>query len=51
MPYEIKKSGKKYAIINKDRGEVVGHSDTRAKAEASVRARLAGAHRKGKKAP
>lgn len=44
MPYRIEKRGKKYAIINKDRNEVVGYSDTREKAEASIRARLAGEH-------
>jgi hypothetical protein len=33
-----------YDIINKDTGKKVGHSDTKAKAESSVRARLAGEH-------
>jgi hypothetical protein len=41
MPYEIKKQGARYAIVNKDTGKTVGHSDTKAKAEASVRARYA----------
>ena len=44
MPYTIAKRGNKYAIINKQTGKVVGKSDTRAKAEASVRARLASEH-------
>jgi len=49
MPYSIKKRNG-YDIINKDTGKKVGHSDTRAKAESSVRARLAGEHGwKGKK--
>ena len=43
MPYKIvKRDG--YDIINKETGKKVGHSTTRAKAEASVRARLAGEH-------
>lgn len=41
MPYKVVKQGVKYAIVNKDTGKTVGHSDTRAKAEASVRARYA----------
>ena len=53
MPYKIERRGKVWVIINKDRNEVVGHSETREKAEASVRARLAGEHnpfwKKGKK--
>jgi hypothetical protein len=41
MPWDVKKSkGSGYDIVKKD-GEVVGHSDTKAKAEASVRARYA----------
>ena len=44
MPYQVKKQGDKYVIINKETGKVVGHSDTKAKAEASVRARLGGEH-------
>jgi hypothetical protein len=44
MPYEIKKSGAGYAIVNKNTGKVVGHSDTKAKAQSSVNARNAGAH-------
>lgn len=44
MPYSIRKRGNKYEIIKKDTGEVVGRSTSRAKAEASVRARMAGEH-------
>ncbi len=44
MPYKIIKSGNKFKIINKDTGKTVGTSDTKAKAEASVRARFAGEH-------
>jgi len=40
MPYKIVKRGVKYTIINKDTGKVVGHSTTKAKAQASVRARM-----------
>ena len=43
MPYSIKKRNG-YDIINKDTGKKVGHSDSRAKAESSVRSRLAGEH-------
>jgi len=50
MPYKVTKSGKQFTIKKADSGKVVGHSDTKAKAEASVRARNAGAHGwKGKK--
>lgn len=41
MPYKVVKQGAKYAIVNKDTGKTVGHSETKAKAEASVRARYA----------
>ena len=49
MPYTVKykplrNSTKDWAIINNDTGKVVGRSDTKAKAESSARARLAGAH-------
>jgi hypothetical protein len=44
MPYEVKKQGGQWAIIRKTDGKVVGHSDSKAKAEASVRARMAGEH-------
>ncbi len=50
MPYDIRKHGNKYEIVRKDDGVVVGHSDSKSMAEASVRARLAGEHGwKGKK--
>ena len=50
MPYKVAKSGKGYVIKKADSGKVVGHSTSKAKAEASVRARNAGAHGwKGKK--
>ena len=44
MPYKIvKRKGKRpYKIINKETGKTVGSSTSKAKAEASVRARLAG---------
>ena len=42
MPWKTKKaSGGGYDIVKSDSGEVVGHSETKAKAEASVRARYA----------
>ena len=53
MPYRIEfQAGHKNAkgepapwvIINKDREEIVGSSETKEMAEASVRARLAGEH-------
>ena len=46
MPYKIvKRTGAKpWKIVNKDRNEVVGSSTTKAKAEASARARMAGEH-------
>ena len=53
MPYriEFQKDHKKstgeaapWVIINKDREEIVGSSETKETAEASVRARLAGEH-------
>ncbi len=41
MPWDVKKSTKSgYDIVDKG-GKVVGHSETKAKAEASVRARYA----------
>jgi len=40
----VTKSGKGYRIVNKSTGKTVGHSSTKAKAQASVRARNAGAH-------
>ncbi len=47
MPYRIEhRKGQKrpWKIINKITGKVVGSSKTKAKAEASIRARLAGEH-------
>ena len=44
MPYRIEKQKEKFAIVNKSTGKVVGKSNTRAKAESSIRARLAGEH-------
>jgi hypothetical protein len=42
MPWKTKKaSGGGYDIVKSDTGEKVGHSDTKAKAEASVKARYA----------
>lgn len=41
MPWIVKKQGKKWVIVKKTTGEVVGHSDSKEKAEASVRARYA----------
>lgn len=48
MPYAIRKSGPKYQIVRKDTGKVVGTSTTRAKAQASIRARYAGEKKKGR---
>lgn len=44
MPYSIRKTDSKFCIFNKNTGKKVGCSTTKAKAEASVRARLAGEH-------
>jgi hypothetical protein len=44
MPYDVVRVGNKFKIVNKDTGKTVGTSETRAKAESSVRARLAGEH-------
>lgn len=46
MPYTIRKQGAKFAIVKKDTGKVVGHSNTKAKAQASIRARYAGENKK-----
>ena len=47
MPYKIEKRGgeRPYKIINKNTGKQVGSSTSKAKAEASIRARYAG-HKK-----
>lgn len=42
MPYTVRKQGNKWQIIKKTTGEVVGTSTSKAKAQASVRARYAG---------
>jgi len=44
MPYKVSKTGKGYTIKKAGSGKVVGHSSSKAKAKASVRARNAGAH-------
>lgn len=46
MPYKIENRGgaKPFKIINKNTGKVVGSSTSRAEAQTSVNARLAGAH-------
>lgn len=42
MPWSVRKSKRGgYDIIKSDTGKVVGHSSTKAKAQASVRARYA----------
>lgn len=41
MPWDVRKQGKRWAIVKSDTGEVVGHADTEAQAMASVRARYA----------
>jgi hypothetical protein len=40
MPWKVRKSGSKWAIVNRH-GKVVGKSGSKAKAQASVRARYA----------
>ncbi len=46
MPYLIRRQGGKWVIIRKTDNKVVGHSDSKEKAQASVRARYAGEHMK-----
>lgn len=41
MPYSVRKAGDRWAIVRKTDGKVVGRSDTKAQAQASVRARMA----------
>jgi len=41
MPWTVKKSGNKWAIVKKTTGKTVGISTSKAKANASVRARYA----------
>lgn len=50
MPYIIKKKGKKYQIVNKETGKVVGTSDSKAKAGRSIGYRMeAEMKKRGKK--
>ena len=49
MPYSIRKQGPVYVIVKKDTGKAVGHSSSKQKAEASIRARYAGEARKNKR--
>ncbi len=44
MPVTVRKRGKGYVIVEKATGRVVGHSTTRAKAQASANARNAARH-------
>ena len=41
MPYTVRKSGTKFQIVRKTDGKVVGTSTSKAKAQASIRARMA----------
>lgn len=41
MPWKVRKTKKGYNIIKSDTNKVVGHSNTKSKAQASVRARYA----------
>lgn len=50
MPYHVRKAGSKYEIVRKEDGKVVGTSNSRQKAQASVRARMSGERRTKKKA-
>jgi hypothetical protein len=45
MPVTVRKSGNRFAIVEKGTGKVKGYSDTKAKAQASANAR--NASRKG----
>lgn len=48
MPYTVRRDGDRWAIVRKTDGKVVGRSDSKAAAEASVRARMSGEHGGGK---
>lgn len=37
MPYVIRKSGKKWIVVNKETGKVKGTHDTKAKAKSQIR--------------
>jgi hypothetical protein len=41
MPYDVKKQGGKWAIVRTSDNKVVGRSETKGQALASVRARMA----------
>ena len=41
MPVVVKRSGSKWVLVEKATGKVVGHSDTKTKADSSARARNA----------
>lgn len=53
MPYKVGKKTKTkgWPILKNSKGKwsVIAHSNTRSKAEGSIRARLMGSHMKGKK--
>jgi hypothetical protein len=44
MPVIVKKQGKGWVIVEKETGKVVGHSTSKAKAQASANARNASKH-------
>lgn len=44
MPAVVRKRDKRWAIVNKDTGEVYGYSTSKAKAQASAHARNASRH-------
>ena len=46
MPWIVRKQGNNWVIVKKTTGEVVGHSNSRAKALASTRARYARENKK-----
>lgn len=46
MPYDIAKHGNQWYIIRRADGKVVGKSDSKVKAEASIRARMSGESKK-----
>lgn len=46
MPWKVVKARTGWNIVKSDTGKVVGHSDTKARAEASVRARYGGYNKK-----
>lgn len=48
MPVTVRKVGNRFAIVEKATGKVKGHSTSRAKAEASARARNAAHRKKGR---